>query len=272
MGSEYIMSARGHGPHDEGVTMSPDSRSQPEADLAGSAVDASSADANARILQILSTEHWSLLAQRSLVYNEAFTRVGTFLTLMSMSLVALALLAQAMTSGLLVVAALTLGFDLLVGLATIGRVLGAVDDDLRAMHGMSRIRHGYVEVAPELRSYFTTPVHDDVRSVMAGYGKPHVGLTGIFYFLSTSLGLMVLLVSVLAGVLTVVAMLAAGATPGISVPAGVAVAVAAFVGLGVLSRRSILAGQSALESRFPADLQTSDQAPAPAHAPDTPAI
>jgi hypothetical protein len=206
-----------------------------------------------RVLQILSTEHWSLLSARALVYNEAFTRVGTFITLVSMSLVALALLAQAMEFGptFLAVAAITLAFDLLVGLATIARVLGAVDDDLRAMHGMSRIRHGYLEVAPQLRPYFTSPVHDDVRSVMAGYGKAHTGIFGVVYFLSTSLGLMVLLVSLTAGIVSVVTALAAGASTTVAVWIGVAVSATTFIGLGLLSRRSILAGQAALDSLFP---------------------
>ena len=52
-----------------------------------------------RVVQILATEHWSLLASRSLAYNEAFTRGGMFLTFLSMSFVALALLAQAMSFG-----------------------------------------------------------------------------------------------------------------------------------------------------------------------------
>src|ERR687891_1925309 len=52
-----------------------------------------------RALQILSTEHWSLLSALSLSYNEAFTRGGMFLTFLSMSFVALALLAQAMSFG-----------------------------------------------------------------------------------------------------------------------------------------------------------------------------
>lgn len=210
-------------------------------------------DADPVVVQILATEHWSVLAQRSLVYNEAFTRVATFLTLVSMSLVGLALLAQVMNvgSGLLTVAAVTLVFDLVVGFATIARVLGAVDDDLRAMHGMSRIRHGYIQLVPELRPYFTAPVHDDLRSVMAGYGPAHSGFTGFVYFLSTSLGLMVLLVSLIAGVTVVLTVMAFGATGGIAAAFGVATVVAVFVALGVVARQSILRGQDRLESLFP---------------------
>ena len=47
-----------------------------------------------RALQILSTEHWSLLTARSLVYNEFFTRGSMFLTLLSASLLALGFVYQ----------------------------------------------------------------------------------------------------------------------------------------------------------------------------------
>lgn len=171
-----------------------------------------------------------------------------------MSLVALALLAQAMgfTRGFLTVAAVTLGFNLLVGLATIARVLGAIDEDLRMVHGMARIRHGYLEIAPQLRSYFTRPSHDDLSSVMAIYGPAHSGLAGVVYFLSTSLGLMVLLVALTAGVVVLVSAMAVGLGPGSGAWLGAGVAGVTFIGLGVVARRSILAGQTALESLFPA--------------------
>ncbi|HET9880011.1 MAG TPA: hypothetical protein VFQ81_12010, partial [Candidatus Limnocylindria bacterium] len=127
-----------------------------------------------RVLSILSTEHWSLLSARSLAYNEAFTRGGMFLSFLSMSFVALALLAQAMTFGnqFLVVAAILLAFDFVIGLTTYGRITGANIDDLRALHGMARIRHAYTQVAPIVMPYFTTATHDDVDTVTAAYGAP----------------------------------------------------------------------------------------------------
>src|SRR5687768_18442124 len=86
---------------------------------------------DARVIQILSTEHWSLLSGRSLAYNEAFTRGGMFLTFLSMSFVALALLAQGMSFGkeFLTIAAIVLAFDLVIGLTTYGRIIGANEDD-----------------------------------------------------------------------------------------------------------------------------------------------
>lgn len=45
-------------------------------------------------LQILSTEHWSLLASRSLGWNEVFSRTTMFLATLSGAVVALALVAH----------------------------------------------------------------------------------------------------------------------------------------------------------------------------------
>src|SRR5918992_2310665 len=106
-----------------------------------------------RAVQILSTEHWSLLSARSLAYNEAFVRGGMFLTFLSMTFVALALFSSAMSFGddFLTVAAVLLGVDFVIGLTTYARILGANVDDMRAVHGMARIRHGYTQIAPIVR-------------------------------------------------------------------------------------------------------------------------
>ena len=83
-----------------------------------------------RALQILSTEHWSLLTARSLVYNEAFARGGMFLALLSATLVALGLISTAtgFSDAFLALAAVVLALDLFVGLATLGRINAASDD------------------------------------------------------------------------------------------------------------------------------------------------
>jgi hypothetical protein len=54
-------------------------------------------------VQVLATEHWSLLSTRGLPWNEMFSRASMFFTILSGSVVALALVAQAgsaTTSGL----------------------------------------------------------------------------------------------------------------------------------------------------------------------------
>ncbi|MEO8274409.1 MAG: hypothetical protein ABI620_10120, partial [Chloroflexota bacterium] len=53
----------------------------------------------ARRAQFLATEHWSLLATRSMSWNEAFSRTSMFLSTLSAATVALALAGPVMSFG-----------------------------------------------------------------------------------------------------------------------------------------------------------------------------
>jgi hypothetical protein len=208
-----------------------------------------------RTVQILSTEHWSLLASRSLAYNEAFTRGGMFLTFLSMSFVALALLAQGMRFGddFLTVAAVVLAFDLVIGLATYFRIDGANVDDLRAVHGMARIRHAYTQIAPITIPYFTAATHDDMASVVTAYGSPASTGPGLFlYGLTTSGGMIGLITSMVGGVFVAVLSLIVGVTGGIAVWIGVGGAVLVFAALAALTVGSVPRYQARLTTLFPA--------------------
>jgi hypothetical protein len=208
-----------------------------------------------RVVQILATEHWSLLASRSLAYNEAFTRGGMFLAFLSTSFVALALLAQAMAFGeyFLTVAAVVLAFDLVIGLATYGRISGANVDDLRAVHGMARIRHGYTEIAPIVAPYFTSATNDDPTSVTTAYGSPSSsGIGLILYGLTTSGGMIGLITSMVGGVLAAVLSLIIGVTGALVVWIGVGGAVLVFAGLLALTVGSVPAQQASMTVLFPA--------------------
>ena len=81
-----------------------------------------------------------------------------FLALLSASLLVLGLIATAtgFSDAFLVVAALILALDLFVGLATLGRIAGASNEDLRYLQGMNRLRHAYHEMVPGLEPYFIT--------------------------------------------------------------------------------------------------------------------
>ena len=208
-----------------------------------------------RAIQILSTEHWSLLASRSLAYNEAFIRGGMFLTFLSMSFVALALLAQGMAfdGQFLTVAAILLAFDLVIGLATYGRITGANVDDLRAVYGMARIRHGYTEAAPILTPYFTTATHDDLASVLTAYGSPAEGGLGtIWYGLTTSGGMIGLITSMVGGVLAAVLGLLVGIPGGQALWVGLGGGVVVFVILVVMTTGAVTRHQATLPALFPA--------------------
>ena len=207
-----------------------------------------------RVLQILSTEHWSLLSSRSLAYNEAFIRGGMFLTFLSTSFVALALLAQAMSFGdeFLTIAAIILAFDFVIGLTTFGRIAGANEDDLRAMHGMARIRHGYTQIAPIVAPYFTTATHDDVAAVLLGYGSlPATTAGSVLYGLTTSGGMLGLIVSMVGGVLAGVLALLVGASPGPAVWIGIAGGVLVMGMLIAWAVARIPRTQAGLTVRFP---------------------
>ena len=208
-----------------------------------------------RAIQILSTEHWSLLGARSLAYNEAFTRGGMFLTFLSMSFVALALLAQGMSFGddFLTVAIVVLAFDLVIGLATYFRINGANVDDLRAVHGMARIRHAYTQIAPIASPYFTAATHDDMASVVTAYGSPaSTGIGLILYGLTTSGGMIGLITSMVGGVFVAVLSLIVGVSGGIAVWIGLGGGVVVFVLLLALTAGSIPRQQASLTVLFPA--------------------
>lgn len=207
-----------------------------------------------RSVQILSAEHASLVSTRSLAYNEAFTRVGVFLTFMSMSFVALALISPVTSSGsaFLGVTSIVLAFNFIVGLMTLGRILGTTADDLRAVHAMARIRHGYLQVRPELRPYITTPAHDDVATVMREYRAPGSGIGGVLYSLTTSTGMVAVVNALLGGALASVLMLLVGAGAVAAAAIGAVGAALAFIGIAVGAARFFLRDQASLVAIFPA--------------------
>ena len=211
-----------------------------------------------RVITLLTTEHWSILTARSLAYNEAFVRAGMFLTFLSMSFVALGLLSQAtgFERDFLTIAALVLAFDLVIGLTTFGRILGANVDDLRAVHGMARIRHGYTQIAPIVARYFTSPVHDDVASVNMSYGPPSPSMIGdVLYGFTTSAGMIGLIVAMITGVLVTILGLLIGINAGIAIWIGVVTAIIVISGLFAWVFFGVSREQSALESLFPAPPQ-----------------
>lgn len=183
-----------------------------------------------RALAILTTEHWSLLSARSLVYNEAFARAGMFLAFLSATLVALGLVATAtgFSDAFLVVAAVLLALNLFVGFASLGRIAAASTEDIRYLQGMNRLRHAYHEMVPGLEQYFIASHHDDANSVLGFYGPVRGGtLRGILHGFTTTPGMLGVICSAVAGVLAaVLAMLVAHAP--------MAAGLAGLVGFGLV--------------------------------------
>jgi hypothetical protein len=212
--------------------------------------------ADPRAITILTTEHWSLLTSRSLVYNEAFSRGAMFFTFLSASLVALGFLAQGGGSGpdfpLVVIA--VLGLDLFVGLATLGRLASASGEDLRALQAMNRLRHAYLEMVPGLDPYVSQGRHDDLASVIGIYGpvQPRAyPLQAIVHGLTTMPGLVGAVDAAVAGALASAVAVAGGADARLSLGVGLVAGAATMGVLANASRRVVVSPSRLMPPRFP---------------------
>jgi hypothetical protein len=121
--------------------------------------------------QILATEHWSLIAARSLIWNEAMSRATVFLTVLSASIIALALLADATGFGAqtTTLALVLLPVVFLLGIAAYARLVQINTEEFQLVLAMNRLRRAYLDIEPGLERYFTTGHHDDERGVIATY-------------------------------------------------------------------------------------------------------
>ena len=202
-------------------------------------------------VQILATEHWSLLATRSMTWNEIFSRAGMFITMLSAAVVALALVAQATAfgPGFRLFALLVLPIVLLVGIGTFLRLGDANTDDVGLLLGMNRLRHAYLELAPELEPYFMTGHHDD----QAGLAQSSsLGIrSGPNSFLSGTPNLVAAINCLVVGVLAALIAQTLGAPDTTAVVVGVVAALAAAVGHVARAFRSIRSAHRTYRPRFP---------------------
>jgi hypothetical protein len=201
--------------------------------------------------QILATEHWSLLATRSMTWNEIFSRAAMFITVLSAAVVALALVAQATAfgSGFRLFALLVLPVVLLVGVATFLRLGDANTDDFGLVLGMNRLRHAYLELAPELEPYFVTGYHDDMAGITQSYGLGyHVGLSRA---LSATPNLVAIIDAVVFGVLAALIAQLLGALDATAVAIGASAALVAVIGFAVVVAQWRTRVWRRVQPRFP---------------------
>jgi hypothetical protein len=218
--------------------------------------DAASSDevSPAMRLQILSTEHWSLLASRSLAWNESFSRAGMFLTTLTGAIVALALVAQASAFGepFTLFALVILPVVLLIGVATWIRLGASNYHEAMCVIGMNRIRAAYLELAPDVERYFVMSAHDDppglaiTMGVLPGSGA----LFWLLQILSGTGTVVMILNAVLAAVIVaLVALRLEGASATLGV--GALGFVFALVLQGLYIQRTIRKVQAGLRPLFP---------------------
>lgn len=203
-------------------------------------------------LQILTTEHWSLLGGRSLVYTESFARASMFIAALSGAVVALALVAQATDfgDGFVAFALVLLPVVLFIGLATFGRLLQVAWEDIVWIQGMNRLRHAYLELEPELAPYFVTSRYDDEAGVLQsalGRTRP---VTSLQALLSIA-GIVAVLDCVVVGAIAGITALGLDLGTGTAVTLG---AVGFLLCLGIMlfvGTRTVGASMAELETRFP---------------------
>ena len=210
-------------------------------------------------VQILATEHWSLLATRGAIWNEMFARAGMYLTVLSAATVALALVAQATDfgGGFRLFAMLVLPVVLILGVGTQIRVGDARGEDVWLVLGMNRLRHAYLELAPELEPYFMTGHHDDMagltRTYMVGLVETDSrrGRVTPGRVLASTPVLVGVINAAVAGVLAALVTAACGGTTGLSVAVGMAAGLAYTVAVAAVPLREIARIQREWRPQFP---------------------
>lgn len=175
-------------------------------------------------IQMLATEHWNLLATRSLSWSESFSRAGMFLTVLSGATVALALVAQATDfgEGFVLFAVLILPVLLFVGGATFVRLVEINNEDVHWVYGMNRLRHAYLDMEPEIEPYFVTGYTDAEDAIIRTYGSHATG-SPLAHALVTTPATIAFVNAMLAAVLGVVALMQWSMTmlPAVAIGAGI---------------------------------------------------
>jgi hypothetical protein len=208
-------------------------------------------------VQILATEHWSLLATRSLTYTEGLSRVTIFLAILSGAVIALALVAQADHFGMAFSAnaILLLSVVLFTGVATIARLNALNRDDYRWVIGMNRLRNAYLELHPELEPHFNTSRYDDLPGALQTLGIDDVtagrGLGSVFHLLQTLPGMLTVIVAAVGGAIGALVALVVNAPPLGMVAAAGAAFVLVLGSMRAWARKGMARGTPSLEPRFP---------------------
>jgi hypothetical protein len=222
------------------------------APIVGSATPGAPSPVQVR-LQILSTEHWSLLASRSLAWNESFSRAGMYLSTLSGSLVALGLIGgvDGFKDAFYVVALIVLPVVLFVGIGTWLRMGATNYHDAITVFGMNRIRAAYLEIAPDLAPYFVMGVHDDPAGIGVTMAVPP-GTPAVVHLIAGTPTLVMVLNGIVSGAIAAVAVLRGLGGAGIVALATALVVSVAVIGFQLAAaRRNIQRLQRLVQPMFP---------------------
>jgi hypothetical protein len=203
-----------------------------------------------RALQILSTEHWSLLAARSLIWTESFARAALFLSLLSASVVALSLIGTE-SEDFLTFALILLPVTLFTGIATFFRLDDANREEALWMAAMNRIRHAYVTIVPAVADRLTAGYTDDPMGIGRSYGLGGDVRYTIFHFFVTMPGMIAVVDAVIAAVITAAALSKIGYMGMGTAGAAFIVGIVTAVLLGLRSQRAFNGFVTHFHARYP---------------------
>jgi hypothetical protein len=207
-------------------------------------------------LQILATEHWSLIAARSLAYQESLGRVNMFLAILSGAVIALALIAQADRFGhtFIVVAIFMLAVVFFVGVATVRRLQMLNRDDYHMVLGMNRLRRAYFDLHPDVEPYFITGSHDDLLGALRTLGvdaATGAGVGSLFHGFVVLPGMVGVIVASVAAAIGGLAAAGFGAPAYVDILAGAAAFLVSEAFIVTTLRRSFRRFGPSIEPRFP---------------------
>ncbi|MBA2489880.1 MAG: hypothetical protein H0V36_11290 [Chloroflexi bacterium] len=204
------------------------------------------------LLLIVTTEHTTLQGARAAAISDANGRTGFFLATLSAVVVALAFVAQVSELGeaFVVFASVLLPILLFVGLAIFERLLQLAMENIRCVVAINRLRHYYLEIAPELMAHLTLSPYDDTTGLLVSLGSTRQRVRPWDLVISNA-GLVATIDSIIAAVISGLAIWQLG---GDLVAAAIGAAIVGVVALTLLFWylvRTLRAAQRAVGVRFP---------------------
>jgi hypothetical protein len=204
------------------------------------------------IIAMLVTEHFTLQGARSATISDANGRTSFLLGTLSGVVVALAFVAQISGMGdtFFLFAIVMLPSLLFIGLASFERLIQLGVENIRCVVAINRIRHYYLEVAPELRPHFTLSPHDDPRGVLASLGSLRAKARPWDIFV-TNAGMVAVLDALVSGVIAALVAWQLGLAMPAPAIAGVVVGIGLLALLVAYLVRSWRMAAQAVGVRFP---------------------
>src|SRR6516225_7062676 len=124
---------------------------------------------SSQLVTIMTTEHYNLQTGRSMTVAEANGRSSLFVGAVSSGLIALAFVGQLSHLGttFYVFSLVVIPTLLFMGLITFERVLQSSSADFMYAIGINRIRHLYLEYAPQMQPYILLTHHDEREETLS---------------------------------------------------------------------------------------------------------